>query len=300
MIRVVACAAHRLAPVRALTRLPLRVQTGAACWLAFVPELADCPAGAAALHPGGALWLAVAPPWQRRGVGRALFAAAADAARARGLAHLASWRGSDDPVTAAFCAALGLRTARTIDTFETTLETAASFFGRHRDRLCARGSLPAGIGEQLDRDVPWGAYGAALIDAFGPPAAARLDRILRYGLDAHEWAHALHHDGRPVAVTLGSRSADWVATDLYLVLPAFRRGWAHIESKYRVARLLRRRYRELDRYRFSTADEHGDTRRAFEIGTRLGFRAERIARERYWDYRPLETLQETDPCAFAC
>ncbi|HMW30514.1 MAG TPA: hypothetical protein PKE44_13205 [Plasticicumulans sp.] len=281
-MRVLAVGPQRLAPVRALTRLPLRVQTGADCWLAFLPETGDCPAGAAALHPDGALWIAVVPALRRRGVGRALHATAMAAAQAQGLARVVSWRGTDTPEAAAFCAAVGLQVVRTIETFETTLANTVRFFGRYRDRLLARGRLPAGILEQNDGEVPWGAYGAALIEAFGPPAAVRLDRILRSGLEPNEWAQALHLDGRPVAVTLGSRGSDWASTDLYLVQPAFRRGWAHIESKFRAARRLHRRHREIERHRFSTADEHGDTRRAYEVGIRRGFEAARIACEHYY------------------
>lgn len=282
MIRVVPAGAQRLAPVRALTRLPLRAQIGAACWLAFVPGQDDCPAGAAALHPQGALWLSVLPALRRRGVGRALYAHALAAAQARGIGQLASWRGSDDPACAGFCAALGLAPVRTVETFETTIATTVRFFGRYRDRLLARGRLPGDLLEQNDAEVPWGAYGAALIDAFGPPAAARLDRILRSGLEPNEWAQALHLDGRPVAITLGSRGSDWASTDLYLVQPAFRRGWAHIESKYRVARRLHRRHREIERHRFSTANEHGDTRRAYELSARQGYEITRIACEHYY------------------
>lgn len=295
LIRVVSAGAHRLAPVRALTRLPLRVYTDADCWLAFTADSGDCPAGAAVLHPHGALWIAVLPAQRRRGVGRALYATARAAAEARGLSRIASWCGSDAAQTAAFCAALGLLPARTIETFETTLATAVRFFGRYRDRLLARGRLPGEIVEHNDAGVPWGGYGAALIDAFGPPAAARLDHILRSGLQPNEWAQALHFDGRPVSVTLGSRGSDWVSTDLYLVQPEFRRGWAHIESKYRAARRLHRQHREIERYRFSTADEHRDTRRAFETGTRHGFEAARIACEHYYACE-----LETPTCRAAC
>ena len=52
-----------------------------------------------------------------------------------------------------------------------------------------------------------------------------------------------------------------------------------LAKKANVANAFRR---EIERHRFSTADEHGDTRRAYEVGIRRGFEAARIACEHYY------------------
>ncbi|MBL8483710.1 MAG: GNAT family N-acetyltransferase [Rhodocyclaceae bacterium] len=220
---------------------------------------------------GAAAWVAVAEPWRRRGIGRALFAATAGSARTRGATRMGVWQGVSEHSGREFCARLGLAHTDSVETFETTLADAESFFGSYYRRFAERGSLPSNLASVCGDEIDWPPFQALLEHEFGPAMAARLGRIAAFGLLPNEWASALWAGARPVAVTLGKLANGAIYTDAYAVMPEFRLGWAHIASKYLVIRDLRARHPQIATYRFSAARRHGDTRKAAYLGGQKGF-----------------------------
>ena len=273
--------------LRALTQLPVPGDMPSVSgWLAMLrtADGSQRPVGAGLLRIAGresAAWLAVAPAWRRQGVARQLSQVAARHAAAQGAGRIATWQGVCESAGRGLCADLGMRVANTLSYFETTLANAEKFFGQFHQRMLARGRVPTDLQVLHGSAVPWRHFDALLVQEFGAAMAARLGRIAGYGLARHEWASALMDKGRPVAVTLCSVLDDCVSHDAYLVMPEYRLGWAHITCKYLAARDLRQHFPGIERYVFSSADRHADTRKAATRSMAQGL-STRLVRQEQW------------------
>lgn len=255
-------------------------------WLAFLPDADGGKrlAGAVVLRvvdSEAVVWVAVAEPCRRRGVGRALMDTAFGQAKCLGVAWLSVWQGVADAVGWAFCESLGFQRINTLDYFETTLEDAEQFFAGYYQRFLKRGTIPANLSVRCDGEVPWPLFQPLLEREFGIAMAARLAGIAVHGLEPNEWAVSLSLDGVAVAVAMGTVADGCASADAYTVAPAFRRGWAHIVFKYEVARVKREGLPGDTRYCFSAADNHGDTRKLALLMERrglcmLGIKTERL------------------------
>jgi hypothetical protein len=273
----------RLALVRAVLQLPVRPGLpGLHTWLAFSGERLTGGALLRREQQEAAVWIGVPDPYRRQGGGRALLAAVLAAAQDLGVTRLGTFRGVREETGGAFCTGRGWRLANTLQTFETTLDDAEQFFGRYERRLRSRGSIPAGLESRHGREVPWSHFRPLLEREFGLGVALRLGRLVTQGPAPTEWASALMLGDTPVAATLGHVDGDAAAVDAYAVVPEFRRGWAHIVSKYRVVQELRARFPDARRYQFSTADAHGDTRAAARLSAAQGYTTHRVGVE--WHY----------------
>ena len=294
---IIPAAAQQWPLVRALTGKALYSDLpGLHGWLAVLTEADGGKrlAGAAVLRVADSeavVWAAVAEPYRRRRVGRALLDTAIGQAKRLGVHRLSAWQGVADAAGWAFCESLGFQRVNTLAYFETTLEDAELFFGGYYRRFLQRGSIPANLKVLCGDEVPWPLFRPLLEQEFGINMAARLTRMVSHGLEPHEWAVALSLDGVPVAIALGTIAGGYASADAYTVAPAFRRGWAHIVFKYQVAKAQRERLPGSTRYCFSAADNHGDTRKLALLMEQRGLATRSIKIERLYQHA-LETLHD--------
>lgn len=228
------------------------------------------------------VWVAVAEPYRRLGVGRALAATAIGHAQRLGVVGVSAWQGLADTVAWAFCESQGFQRINTLDYFETTLADAEQFFAGYYQRFVQRGTIPDNLSLSCDGEVPWSLFQPLMEQEFGIAMAARLAGIASHGLAAHEWAVSLSLDGVAVAVAMGTVADGCASADAYTVAPAFRRGWAHIVFKYLVTKVKRERFPGDTRYCFSAADNHGDTRKLASLMAKRGLCIRGIKTERLY------------------
>ena len=147
-------------------------------WVAIDTETALIVGAAAlswrpAFDPAGLpLQIHVPPPLRRRGIGRALAAAVANAVRGS-TPRLHSWFGIGDDGPAAFLAAIGFTPTRRMLEYEADVQHFYGMVKALRDRLSASGRMPPGFRVVPLREAPPDEVARLVADNFrdAPPVA---------------------------------------------------------------------------------------------------------------------------------
>jgi GNAT superfamily N-acetyltransferase len=242
------------------------------------------------VYQGGRLgWrvgLHVARAARRQGVGQRLIAEIAARGQRRGVAFLLAEAESDNSLASAFLASAGFRAASRCASYEGDLAQYRDVVVAIRDRLEARGKVPANTRVVLPREAP-----AEALDRLAAEQMARAF-LPAEDLATDFWKRPSVRDSsvflmlgdRAIGGAVAEMSGELATVSWRSVDPEFRGGWANILLSTGLAdRLTALGVR---RVRFSTTEETPDT----ENGVRIhGFDHRHVAEHHRLD------LFETNP-----
>jgi hypothetical protein len=208
----------------------------------------------------GRAWVHVLPVFRRQGLGSRLYHQLAKSA-GHLMSELSPWKSTFDAEGSAFLAHHDFSLREQFDVYDAPREVAASHAEKHFRRLQKKGTLTGlNIYSRINEAVDVVDAQTLLGADFSAQYLRQFEKTALLGFAKDKWLLSLHEDKHLVGVAVGKFSEDSLWTDAYSICPAYRRGWAHLVIKYKVAEILTDAHQHISRFKFCTGDKHNDTR----------------------------------------